>query len=248
MASGQSKQNAINSATSKAVKAAAPKSYSDPYGSFNGATGVYNPNLSATQLDTQNTLNAGINNAVGQLAGQNFDVNSYFNNPLYDSTYALYSAPTLRQYDSDLTSLNNELNAKGLTGGSYDAIRNNKLQQNRDYNLNLDSLQARQGSMNAYQQAFQNNVAGLGALTGTQSQQTQQMYQPFQNYIAYQSAVNPGSQAAAQAYLNQGNQLAGLPGIYQNTLAGVGAAGNFIGNLIPGRATVNSPALQQRTK
>jgi hypothetical protein len=213
--SGASKQNAIKSATSKAVKAAAPKSYSDPYGSFNGATGVYNPNLSATQLDTQNTLNTGINNAVGQLAGQSFDVNSYYNNPFYDSTYDLYSAPVNRQYAQDQQSLSNSLNAKGLTGGSYDAYSHSLQDQNRDYNLNQAQGQARSASANAYQQAFQNNVAGLQGLNQAQAQQTANIYQPFDNYIRYQGAVNPSSTAAASAYINQGNQLAQIPSLAQ---------------------------------
>lgn len=213
MASGSSKQDAIKSATKSAVKAAAPKSYSDPYGSFNGKSGVYTPNLNATQLATQGTLQTGINNAANTVAGQSFDVNDAYNNPFFQSTYDLYAQPVNRQYESDLMALNNDLNAKGLIGGSYDALRQNKLQQNRDYNLDQASLQGRAASANAYQQQYQNALAGLQGLGQAQAQQTANIYQPFDNYVRYQSAVNPSAYTTAQAYMNQGNQLAQIPSL-----------------------------------
>lgn len=245
MASGQSKQNAINNATKKAVAASAPKSYSDPNGSFNGATGVYSPNQSATQLATQGMLDTGINKAVSNIAGNQYDVNSAFDNPYYQSTLSLLKAPVDRQYAQDQTALQNNLNAKGLTGGSYDAYSNNLLNQNNDYNQNQIQGQARDRSSNAYQQALQNSLAQLSGLSGERSAGLQREYQPFNAYTTYQNAINPGSAATAQAYMNQGNQLAQIPSLastiadnaiwkpwqYTNqTLAAVRGGGSSSGN------------------
>lgn len=212
------KQAGINAATGQAVNAVTPKSYSDPYGSFNGETGSYSPNQTATQLDTRNTLDTGINNAANQLS-------SYSMNPLdsqvYKSTLDQLQAPVNRQYQQDQLSLQDNLNAKGLTGGSYDAYSHNLASQNHDYNL----LQQQAPAMQAYNSTYQNALAGLQGLGGAQGQQTAQYYQPFDNYIRYQSALNPLQTTAANAYGNLAQIRATNPTFMDNFLKMSAAGG-----------------------
>lgn len=221
MASGSNKTGQINSATKKAVAATAPKSYSDPNGSFNGATGVYSPNQSPTQLATQNSLDQGVNNYANQLS--NYDLNP-FNSDIYKNTLAQLQAPVNRQYDQDLLSLQNNLNAKGLTGGSYDAYAHNLASQNHDYNL----LQQQAPALQAYQQNFQNANTGLQGLTQARTAGLQQQYMPFNAYTAYQGAVNPLQTTAANAYGQQAqlaaNRVTGFDNLMNYLKSGQQAA------------------------
>lgn len=186
----------------KAQSALQPKSYSDPFGSF--SNGQYNPNMSDTQKNTLSTTQQAINGYT-QALQQPFDINSYYNNPFYDTTYSQLSAPVNRQYEQDAKQLQNDLNAKGQLGSSYDALMNSKLQQNRDYNLNQSQLQARSASADAYNQAYQNALAGLQGLNQSQLAQQQYLYQPMNMAMAYQQAMTPLQQGQAGIYNNTAN-------------------------------------------
>ena len=224
MASGQSKQSAVNSATNKAVAASAPKSYSDPNGSFNGQTGVFSPNQSDASKATAGTLDQGINNYAGQVANFNLDP---FQSDVYKNSLNQLQSGVNRQYGQDQLSLQNKLNAQGLTGGSFDAYSNSLLNQNHDYNL----LQQQAPALQAYQQNYANALGGLQGLGQAQTQQTAQYYQPFDNYVRYQGAVNPSSTTAASAYANQANLAANKTTSLDNILKLYGVGQQTAGTL-----------------
>jgi hypothetical protein len=226
MASGDKKKDEIKASTQQAVNAAKPKNYSDPFGTLKN--GTFTPIESQAQQQQRGMLDAGINNAISGINGMSFNVNDYYNNPFYQTTRDLYAAPIQRQYESDSRNLTNSLNARGQIGSSYDAYRNNQLMQNRDNSLNQADQQARLASAQAYQTNYQNALSKLTGLSNERSAALERTYAPAKIATNYQQAISPLQQAQVGAYTNQANQIANVPGAYQNILAGVGAYANYV--------------------
>jgi hypothetical protein len=82
------------------------------------------------------------------------DPESYYNNPFRQSTYGVLSDPIKRKYSTDRQQLTDDLNAENQLGGSYAALRLDKLNQNYNEDLNKADNQAIQASADVYQQAI----------------------------------------------------------------------------------------------
>lgn len=213
MGSGKSNQSRANSAQKSAVSALQPKSYSDPYGSF--SNGVYTPNLNAGQQAIMGNADNMTANAMSQVP-QHFSVSDYFNNPFYANTLQGELAPISQKYNWDMNNLNSDLNAQGQTGSSYDALQHQMLNQNYN-NLYTQALsQARNDSANAYQQSINNALNTANTASNLKGQTMNQIYQPYQNALAYQNAMNPLQTSAAQVYTNAQNQYLSRPTFGQN--------------------------------
>jgi hypothetical protein len=208
-------QGKADKATKNAVNALQAQSYSDPFGSFKN--GVFTPTMSDTQKSTLSNTQQGIADYTNALQ-QPFSLNNYYNNPYYQGTLKQLSAPVNQQYQQDAVNLQNSVKASGLQGSSYDALSKNLLQQNNTYNLNQASGQARSASADAYNQLFNNNLAGLNGLNQSQLMQQQYLYQPMNMALAYQQAVSPLQTAAANNYVKQAQQ-------YQQLAAQQGGGG-----------------------
>lgn len=205
MSFGKNKQtNSLNKKASTTVK---PVATSSPLGTL--ANGQYKPNLPGMQSN----INAS-NAAAGQVLGNlptNFSLNDFYNNPFYQNTLDMYQAPINRQYQQDLNTLNSDLNAKGQSGSSYDALEHNFLNQNHDYNLNMAQNQAREAAANAYGTSINTGLQTLAGLGNYNSQALQSFYTPANFGINYQQAVSPLQQTMANIYGQQANTITGRP-------------------------------------
>ena len=216
MASGKkANENKANQATKNAIKAAQPKSYSDPYGKFEN--GVYTPYLTGDQLSTRNNQLGKINDITANIPTK-MSASDLFNNEFYSPLSSMYKSAIDSQYDIDKRTLTNELNARNQVGGSYDALKNYYL--NRDYGTRYQTAesQARLGAADAYTQAYQNQLAGLSALRGDLMNAQNMAYQPMQMYLGYQGAVSPLQQTASNAYMNQASQYWAKPTLFDNVM------------------------------
>jgi hypothetical protein len=206
-------QKKADKAQKSAVGALQQKSYSDPYGSF--SNGAYSPNLNAGQQSIMGNADNITANALQQIP-QHFDVNSYYNNPFYQSTYDQITAPIHQQQAWDTNELHSDLNAKGQMGSSYDALMHQMLNQNYNNQYVQAAGQARAEAANAYQQAYQNAVNTANTASALKGQTMAQVYQPFNNALAYQQAVTPLQQGISQVYSNAQNQYLNRPTFGQN--------------------------------
>lgn len=140
----------------KAQDALQPKNFSSPFGTmtFSGKNATYSPTFFPGQQDILNTapqneanllknnlpqttdmFQGALNNYVGKTQNLSPDM-LYNNNPFYQNAMQMYTAPFMRQYQQDSAQLANNMNAQHQTGNSYAALKQNLLDQNRDYNLN----------------------------------------------------------------------------------------------------------------
>jgi hypothetical protein len=197
-------QAKADQANKNAQAALQQKSYSDPFGSFKN--GVYTPTMSDTQKNSLNAAQQGLAGYTSALQ-KPFNINDYYNNPFYQNTYNQLSAPINRQYQQDYANLQDNLNAKGQLGSSYAARQNNQLLQNRDNSLNQVNVQALGASADAYNQTYNNNLAGLTGMNQNLLSQQGYLYQPLQMALAYQQAVNPLQIGASNAYASQAQNL-----------------------------------------
>jgi len=179
---------------------------------------------------TQAYHQAGMNyaNTAGSMTPE-----ALYHNPFYDSTYNMEMAPINREYHKDQATLSNDLNSQNQIGGSYDALKNNELNQNYQYQADLAGNQARQDSANAYTQSLgqQYNAANLlgsqvgtyGNLMGQYQNAGQnlenQIMAPMSQYQSYQATLNPLQQQQANYYQN-------LPTGFQNFMGSAGSALN----------------------
>ncbi len=203
MSFGGNKRKA-NQNQAAAVAATRPANYSDPFGSFNGLTGVYSPNITPDQQGSLNNINAGLYGLTSGL-GEAYNPEDYFNNPFYDSARnQLYSSINQRK-SIDKQNLDNSLAARNQLGSSYDALANQYL--NQDYNRLQSQAddQARQISASVFDNAQQNNRQNASTLADLQTSLLNALYQPFQAYSSYQNAISPLQQQRAQIYSNAAN-------------------------------------------
>jgi hypothetical protein len=182
----------------KTEKAARPKQVNTAFGDI-----LVSPGGSTVGFSTKRAgqgvkdLQAGINNLPSVLNGlvgnasKPFDVQSAYDNPMYQTTYDLFKQPIDRQYEQDQNELTANLNARGQMGSSFDALMRRNLMQGRDYNLNQASLQGRQASFDAYNQSASNALAQLAGLTGLRGDMLQQYYYPMAMAQGQQQAINP---------------------------------------------------------
>lgn len=170
---------------------------------------------------------------VGSLTADNM-----VNPEIYDAVYGLQSSPLLAQYKTSMNDLENELAAKNLTGGSYDALARSLLDRNLGLSLSqaannavVSGLGATGDYLNWQNQGV--NTAGSGMTSlGNMAAQYQGLSQNLQNqlmaplsqYSQYQSVVNPLQMAQADYYKYQ-------PTGFQNAMGAVGGAFNA---LVPG--------------
>lgn len=220
MASGK-KDNQVKGATDKAVRAATPYSYSDPYGGVNVNSKTkmttFTPNENQYQVGTRNTIDQSINNLVGQVPTE-FDVNSYYNNPFYDTTRNMYRRAIDQDREREQLTLTNNLNARNQVGSSYDALSQRYL--NQDFNSRYDQAddQARMASANAYQQAYQNLLESLRGLSNERSAQLERTYTPAKIAAGYQSAIAPLQNSQAAAYSGLANYYGNKPTAFDRWL------------------------------
>lgn len=207
-----------------------PTSYTDPFGTFRD--GTFTPNLNAYQNQALDDSFSGISAGISALQ-KPFTVDDYYNNPFYDSTAQMLEAPIQRQYQQDRKALDDNLNARNQIGSSFDAYSRYLQDQGRDYNLNQARLQARSASADAFNQSYQNQLAGLDALMRSLLGQQQYIYQPMNMALAYQNSQAPLQQTAAGLYGNQAqyfyNKKTGLDNIIDIYKATAQAAGQAIG-------------------
>lgn len=134
------------------------KQYEDIYKPF------YAQNYYAWQrADDPNFKPLSWDNVTGnakRISQKSFDVNDFYNNPFYNTTRNMYRRPIQDQQEADNKELMNQLNARNQTGSSYDAYQN--YLQNKRYDTLYANAedQSRLASANAYQQMFQNELAG----------------------------------------------------------------------------------------
>lgn len=200
----------------KAVQSAStPNNYYDAFGHVlfdtSGHNAAFYPNISG---DTQRGLDqsrAGSADAIGALRGYvsqspEQGIEAMFNNPYYGATKNYLTSALTRQREMDQKELDNQLNARGQLGGSYDALRRKNFDDNYLNQFNQAELQSRQASSDAYNTQYGNL---LNALTGFQNYYgaTQdQLYKPLTAAAALQGAVNPLQNQLASYYATKGQQ------------------------------------------
>lgn len=207
MGSGSSNNGKSEKALKSSISALNPKKYSDPYGSFDGMTGVYSPNLTDSQKQTRTTELDKINSIVAGIP-TSYNVNDLFNNDYYKTFSDYYNNELSSQREADQKSLSNNLAARNQIGSSYDAYSQNLLNKNYASQGLAAEAQARGDSANYWTQALNNSLNSLGALRNDSLQAQAYENQPFNNYLGYQNAVSPLQQAQSQAYQS-------LAGYYQ---------------------------------
>jgi hypothetical protein len=209
-----------------------------PNGQWNGTTSglgwtQFNPNTQGSDyVPTYGTQIQGmigqnynnLNNVNAQLP-QSLSLNDYYNNPFYQNTYDLNQAPIDRQYQQDQTQLTNQLNAQNQLGSSYDAYTKSLLKQGYDYNTNINALQSRQASANAYQQNLANQMGLGGYYLGQNNDLYNQYFAPYAQYGQPASAQAGQAQATMQnAYNNYNNNKQSGMNTFVNAVGNIGAA------------------------
>lgn len=216
--SGKSKGNQVADGTFR------PQEYISPFGDVvhNDGKTYLRPNIDQSQQDLMGLQNQKLLNYTKQLP-DSFSVNDYYNNPFYDSTYSQLRRPIDTQYDIDKRDLSNNLNARNQTGGSYDALQNYYLGRRYDSQYADAADKARSASAQAYQQQYQNNLAGLDAVRADRTNLLNELNLPLQNWATVQQGVTGAKsqlanytlgqqQLAAQRQQNQLNFLASIYG------------------------------------
>jgi len=168
-----------------------------------GNATTFTPNQSLDQKKTQMTTDRRLNSLVAGIP-TSMDVDSLYNNPFYGSTRRMLTDPIYSQFDRDNKDLRNDLNARNLMGGSFDAYQNSLLRDERNRQLTSADDQARGVSADAYQQQYSNILAGLAGLRNDRSAAFDQMYAPAKLAMGFQS--NLASPLATAGGLAGGSQ------------------------------------------
>jgi len=189
-----------------------------------GNNTTYTPNFSAQDQSNLTASSAGQGGFLHQLS-KPYDFEQAFNSPFYTSAHDSLSAGINRQYGQDTNNLNADLNAQNQGGSSYAALQHNMLNQNHDFNLGQADNQAHQFSLNAYNQGFNNNLAGLSGLQNYNAGVYQQYYSPLQLASGYQGLHPQYTNAATnRKNTNQAFALAALSAETANAKAAGQAA------------------------
>jgi hypothetical protein len=200
-------------------------------GDFGSITGdrnnmKLNPNDSFMTKQNRETSD----NKMGSLlSGFNTDFSpeSTFNNPMYQALSSYGSKRLGQDYAQDKTNMNNDLNATGQLGSSYDAL----MRKNMDYNYGK-----RQDDVNAQAQQMgfdfntsnqQNQMVMMQALQGWKGSSINQSLAPLQFGL---QASQIGSGIASQ----QANYLSGLNTWGQNIDAGRQDGAQMLGAVLKG--------------
>ncbi|MBY0404865.1 MAG: hypothetical protein K2X66_13275 [Cyanobacteria bacterium] len=199
-----------NSQSNQSIqRALQPTNFYSPYGSVTSAgNSVYfQPNATETDRQIQSAQSGKILDAINSLPTV-YDVNAAFNNPFYQSTQALLTAPLIERKAQEVTGLNNDLNAKNQIGSSFDAYSKDLLNRRYDQQFNQADLEARQASSDAYNQQIGNTLSVLRGLRNDQSQAQENALEPIRLASQYQSTLTPLSTTFAnisgqQALQNQ---------------------------------------------
>ena len=221
--------NKIKAAQSEATNALTGNfRFNGPGGSLQSKMGEtrYRPKTPQVVGKARAQAATGILGAIRGLP-KSFDVNSYYNNPFYETTRGMLQNPIHRQYGEDQQELSNSLNARNLLGGSYGALRENMLMRERDFNLNQAEQQARGTSADAYNQSVNQNLNILNQLAAYRSNQLRDSYIPAQFGLQAQNLdlqrrqglANITMQGAAAQQQQAGNMLGLLPGLLQGIAA-----------------------------
>lgn len=185
-----------------------PTEFKSPFGEVvtNDGKTYLRPNISNDQrglLGLQNNKLLGYTQSLPN----SFSVNDYYDNPFFKSTLRLLKRPIDDQYDIDKRDLSNNLNARNQTGGSYDALQNYFLGRRYDQQYGDATDKARGVSAQAFQQQFQNNLAGLGAIRDDRNSLLAELYQPLDAWATANSGVNQSKGLLSNYVVNQ-QQLA----------------------------------------
>lgn len=241
MASGSKAKNEASAKSNqkKGIAALEYKGYSDPYGSIKD--NVFTPVQSQDQLNTQNTTYSKLNDLVGNVPTSTSAADLY-NNPFYEGLAGYYNSAIDTQEGRDKTSLSNNLNARGLAGGSYDAYSNSLLNQDYGQRRANAEIQARTGSADAYNTQLNNGLNSITTLRNDASNAMNNTYKPLTAGLAYQGAISPlqTGQAniyntAAQQYLgNSLQQVSPFQTAFNNFLKAQESGGKTIGAILGG--------------
>lgn len=241
MASGAKKQNeaAAKSNQKKGVAALQYKGYSDPFGSIKD--NVFTPIESQDQIDARNTTNSKLNGLISNVP-TSYSTADLYDNPFYSGLSGYYNSAIDSQEATDRTNLANNINARGLSGGSYDAYSNSLL--NKDYGQRRANaeIQARTGSADAFSQSLNNGLNSITTLRNDATNALSNTYRPLTAGLAYQGAVTPlqtgtanlYGQAASQ-YLNQAlTAPSTFQTVFNNFLKAQESGGRTIGAILGG--------------
>jgi hypothetical protein len=147
-----------------------------------------------------------------------------YQNPYIGAAQAALTAPVQRQFNTDQYNLANQLNATNQGGGSYAALAQNLLEQNRDANLQQANYQGLQEGVNSGLQGLQ--------LAQSQNQNSyNDLYNTLNGYNNLQNSIQQRIYTPATALLGYAGQ--GL----QSATAGTNA--NLQGQQINNQNTAN---------
>lgn len=208
MGLGRQRGSRDGGATAKGIAALQPKAYSDPWGTLN--KGVFTPNMSDDQKQSLSTGQAKVNQMIQGIPNQ-MDADSLFNNPFYETLSSAYKRSLDERLEEDTKELDNNLNARGLIGGSYDAMTRSLMK--KDYNKQYleGEGQARTGSADIYMQAYLNSLNGLDTLQNQLLKQQAFIYKPLDAALGNQTTMNPLQTAQAGLYGNMQNYYLNRP-------------------------------------
>ncbi len=242
MASGSKAKNEASAKSNqkKAIAATQYKGYSDPFGTIKD--NVFTPIESQDQIQARNTTNAKLNGLISNVP-DSYSADDLYNNPFYAGLSGYYNSAIDSQESRDKTELANSLNARGLAGGSYDALANAEL--NKDYGQRRSNaeIQARTGSADAFNQSLNNGLNSITTLGNAQTNALNNVYRPLTAGLSYQQAVaNPLQlqqsniyNQAAQQYLGNSLQQAGpWQTAFNNYLKFQDSGSKLIGAIMPG--------------
>ncbi|MFM7468087.1 MAG: hypothetical protein ACKO37_01105 [Vampirovibrionales bacterium] len=100
-------------------------------------------------------------------------VEDVYNNPFYDTTSQLLTRLIEEDKANDTRQVTEQLAARGLTGGSYDALLRKQLAQRYGQRIDQARMQARQQAASAYQQSIQTQLNILSGLRSDQQAREQ---------------------------------------------------------------------------
>lgn len=188
----------------KVQEAAKPNNFYSPLGQLvhNGKDSTYKPNLTRNQRQAGQYRDVKLLDTMKRLPTK-FDVNSYYNNPFYQTTLDLFERPIQEQYDEDYTDLMNNLNARNQVGSSFDALQQMYLRRGRDNQLADARLRARQASADAYGNSFNQGLALLAGLRNDRTADIQQQMAALNAAMGNQQTMTPLSAMQANFYANQ---------------------------------------------
>lgn len=231
---------AAKNATNQAVAMAQPKNYEDPFGKL--ADGKFTPVESQTQINTRTAQDEKIGDITNLINPDEFNVEELYNNQFYDNMKRMYGRVIDDDYEREERKLTDNLNARNQIGSSYDAMMRGDM--TRHYSSRRDQAedQARQASAGAWQQMYQNALAGLQGLSGERSAALERTYAPAKIALGYQQAVAPLQAAQANAYMNLAQYYGQRPTFGTMMPSYLTATGNLLeglGSLRPKQPVIN---------